>query len=103
MQARSVQEVLAVDVCPEMITELQRKLGQPSTQGNTPGLRTWVGDVADLPAYQGPFDAVFFNAVFGNVYDQKETLIKTAVNLMRPGSYLVISHPLGRKWHEEYW
>lgn len=34
---------------------------------------------------QGPFDAVFFNAVFGNVYDQRDTLLRAAL-LLRPGA-----------------
>lgn len=54
-----------------------------------------------LPAQQGPFDAVFFNSVFGNLYDPHEALLR-ACFLSRPGSYIVISHPLGRAWHERF-
>ena len=60
-------------------------------------VRTWLGDVCDLPAYQGPFHAAFFNAVFGNVADQRAALLAVALQL-RPGGHLVISHPLGRAW-----
>ncbi len=60
-------------------------------------VRTWQGDIVDLPAFQGPFDAVFFNAVFGNVADQKAALTAAALRL-QPGGHIVISHPLGRAW-----
>eukprot|EP00887_Chlorella_sp_A99_P003181 scaffold9.g3181.t1 len=100
--ALGVQDILAVDVCPEMLEELQRQVGgAPSTLGNEPGVRTWVGDVLDLPAYQGPFDAAFFNSVFGNLHDPHEALLRTAL-LLLPGGRMVISHPLGREWLEQY-
>lgn len=38
-------------------------------------------------ALQGPFDAAYLNAVFGNVYDQRETLLRTSL-LLRPGEPL---------------
>ncbi len=52
LQVRGVQDVLAVDVTPEMIAALEERLGKPSTVGNDPCVRTWVGDVLDLPPYQ---------------------------------------------------
>ena len=60
-------------------------------------VRTWQGDIVDLPAFQGPSDAVFFNAVFGNVADQKAALT-AAVLRLKSGGHVVISHPLGRAW-----
>ncbi len=36
-------------------------------------------------ARQGPFDAAFFNAVFGNVYDQQEALLRACL-LLKPGA-----------------
>ena len=53
--------------------------------------------MVDLPAFQGPFDAAFFNAVFGNVADQKAALTAAAL-LLKPGGNAVVSHPLGRPW-----
>jgi SAM-dependent methyltransferase len=44
-----------------------------------------------------PFDAAFFNAVFGNLHDQREALLRVAL-LLRPGGHIVISHPLGSEW-----
>ena len=35
---------------------------------------------------QGLFDAAYFNAVFGNVYDQRDELLRTSL-LLKPGQY----------------
>jgi len=53
------------------------------------GVRTWQGDFIDLPTFQSPVDAIFMNAVFGNVYSQHEALLKAAL-LLRPGGTLVV-------------
>lgn len=39
---------------------------------------------ASVCPVQGPFDAAFFNAVFGNVYDQREALLRACL-LLKPG------------------
>lgn len=100
-----IHDVLAVDACPAMIGALSARLVQmgrtPAVIGNEPGARSWVGDVTAVPAYQGPFDVAYFNAVYGNLHDPREALIRVCF-LLRPGSHIVISHPLGRRWHEEY-
>lgn len=101
LQAHGVRDILAVDVAPAMLAELQKRFPAPSALGNDPCVRTWLGDIVDLPAYQGPFDAAVFNAVFGNLRDQHLALTK-ACFLLRPGSHIVISHPLGRPWHETF-
>ena len=101
LQRRGVLDILAVDVCPAMLDALRVRLGEPSPLGNEPAVRPWLGDVAEVPPFQGPFDAAFFNAVFGNVLDQQEALLQTCF-LLRPGSAVVISHPMGRQWLERY-
>ncbi|KAL4537256.1 hypothetical protein Ndes2437B_g08402 [Nannochloris sp. 'desiccata'] len=102
LQARGVLDIIAVDVCPAMMDALHKRIPSPSsTLGNQPCVRTWVGDIIDLPVYYAPFDAVFFNAVFCNVHDQRQALLRAAL-LTRPGGWIVISHPLGRTWLEEY-
>lgn len=58
--------------------------GDATSVGNEPCVRTWLGDVESIPAFQGPFDAALFNAVFGNIYDQREALLRTCL-LLRPG------------------
>ena len=35
--------------------------------------------------WQGPFDAALFNAVFGNVFDQREALLRACL-LLKPGA-----------------
>ena len=35
---------------------------------------------------QGLFDAAYFNAVFGNVFDQRDELLRTAL-LLKPGQH----------------
>jgi riboflavin kinase len=59
-----------------------------------PAVTFWQGDVLDLPNELGKFDAIFFNACFGNLFDQKATLDSTSKRL-NPGGRIVISHPLG--------
>jgi hypothetical protein len=41
---------------------------------------------------QGPFDAAFFNVVFGSVYDQRETLLRASL-LLRPGTWQMTPPP----------
>ena len=53
MQKQGIQEVLAVDVTPEMLEALQQQFcGSNPTAGNEAQVRTWLGDVQSLPAYQ---------------------------------------------------
>ena len=47
-----MRDILAVDVTPEMIAAVEEEIGKASTLGNEACVRTWVGDVADVPAYQ---------------------------------------------------
>jgi len=113
LRAAGVADILAVDVSASMLTAGLTQHGgvavgegegaAPSTTtpllGNTPALRVWVGDVESVPAFEGPFDAAFFNAVFGNVHDQRSAL-DAASALVRPGGRVILSHPLGRAWHD---
>ncbi|KAL6769932.1 RFK2 [Auxenochlorella protothecoides x Auxenochlorella symbiontica] len=101
LQALGIQDILAVDTCPAMLAQVEARFGQGDSLGNVPCVRTWPGDVAELPLYQGPFSAVFFNAVFGNLYDQHAALLR-ATQLIQPGGYISISHPLGRAWLQEF-
>ncbi len=59
-----------------------------------PGVFFWLGDFLDFPRSLGPFDAIFFNACFGNFFDQR-SVIDTAVHLADRGGRIVISHPMG--------
>lgn len=55
--------VTGVDVSPGMLVVAKRRY---------PAAAFWEGDVADFPppAWNASFDAVYMNAVFGNLYDQ---------------------------------
>ena len=58
------------------------------------------GDIIDFPANLAHFDAIFFNACFGNIFDQKAALQK-ATTLLKPQGVIVISHPLGASFVKE--
>jgi ubiquinone/menaquinone biosynthesis C-methylase UbiE len=62
-----------------------------------PGVRFWQGDFFDFPPDQGQFDAIFFNACFGNFYDV-EMAVKQAVLLLAAHGKIIISHPLGARF-----
>lgn len=47
-----MQDILAVDVSPSMIEALQQRVGPSSSLGNDACVRTWLGDVNDVPGYQ---------------------------------------------------
>lgn len=53
-----------------------------------------------LPTYLGSANAITMNAVFGNLPDPREALLKAAL-LMQPGGHILISHPMGRAWHRQ--
>lgn len=52
LQALGVQDILAVDACPAMLSEVEARFGAGESLGNVPCVRTWPGDVAELPLYQ---------------------------------------------------
>lgn len=47
-----MQDILAADVTPEMIAAVEAHFGKPNVLGNDPCVRTWLGDIVDLPAFQ---------------------------------------------------
>ena len=85
IQRYGVKSISAVDLCPVMLEEAEQAYPQVSF---------WCGDVVDLPASLGSFDVVFLNAMFANVWNQKETLQFIVSRLTGTGR-LVISHPMG--------
>jgi riboflavin kinase len=62
----------------------------PGVVGNETGARFARADVCDVPAYQGPFDAVVFNDSLATQADPAEAL-RRAVLLTRPGARVVVS------------
>lgn len=51
-----MQEILAVEVSPAMVEAVGQNFPSPAaSEGNTPQVRAWLGDVQSLPAYQVRF------------------------------------------------
>lgn len=97
-----IEEGLSADniVGCDLSAEMLRNAGS-----RFPKVTFWQGDIVDLagsvekqlPERLQAFDAVFFNACFGNMWDQEETL-SAALSLLAPEGKIVISHPLGNKF-----
>ena len=90
LRAAGAGRIAGCDLSPQMLAHARARHGD--------GAEFILSDIVDLPPDAGPFDAVFFNAMFGNVHDQFATL-RAAASLLRPGGRVIISHPMGRAWH----
>lgn len=74
-------------------------------QARFPEICFWHGDcidfsldkVANLPNHITGFSAVFFNACFGNIFDQSQAL-EMARHVLYPGGRIVIGHPMGSRF-----
>jgi SAM-dependent methyltransferase len=92
----SPRNIVGCDLSAEMLRNARSRY---------PDVTFWQGDIVDLsgsvssqlPEHLQAFDAVFFNACFGNMWDQRETL-NAALKLAVAGGKIVISHPLGNKF-----
>lgn len=79
------KDIVGCDLSSKMLAEARLR---------HPGITFWEGDFAQLPAELGHFDAIFFNACFGNLFDQDEAVRVATTRLNRHGR-IVISHPMG--------
>ncbi|MBK9143768.1 MAG: class I SAM-dependent methyltransferase [Candidatus Melainabacteria bacterium] len=85
--------IVGCDLSSRMLAQAKKKY---------PEVHFWLGDIVDLsiplprdfPGDIKSFSFVFFNACFGNMFDQVEAL-KAASVLTRGRGTIVISHPLG--------
>ena len=91
IQHYHVDEIVGCDLNQTMLADAQRLHSN---------VRFWCGDFIDIPEDLGSFDVIFFNAMFGNVWDQRATLLKAAMLLNR-GGRIIISHPMGASFAEE--
>ncbi len=85
------ENVTGVDLSEEMLKIARERF---------PNVKFIKADVLDADTVIGTadqFDAVFFNACFGNIFDQELALQKTHALLRSRGS-IVISHPLGKRF-----
>lgn len=81
-QGVAQRDIVGVDVSPSMLAVARRRYPQAGY---------WEGDVADyrLPPGEEEFGAVFFNAVFGNLYDGQAAL-EAVGRVTRRGARVVI-------------
>jgi riboflavin kinase len=96
-------QVVGVDVSEGMLAVAKQRF---------PRAKFWEGDVLDFAEAWlkegeeeggregGLFDAVFFNACFGNLYDQEGALREVGRVVGREGR-VVVSHPLGAAFVDE--
>jgi len=91
MQRFGVRCIVGCDLSAAMLAEAQNRY---------PNTRFWCGDVVDIPREMGPFDVVFFNAVFGNMWNQRHALASTSAHLTATGR-IIISHPMGAAFAEQ--
>jgi SAM-dependent methyltransferase len=85
IQRFGVRYIVGCDLSAAMLSEAKKRY---------PNVRFWCGDVIDIPRELGPFDVVFFNAVFGNMWNQRHALVSTSAHLT-PSGRIIISHPMG--------
>jgi SAM-dependent methyltransferase len=91
IQRFGVRDIVGCDLSEPMLLEARKR---------HPGVKFWRGDVIDISPALGSFDAIFFNAVFGNMWNQGDTLEISAAHLTRNGR-VVISHPMGAAFAQE--
>ncbi|CAM9190049.1 unnamed protein product [Chrysoparadoxa australica] len=85
--------VVGVDLSPKMLEVFKERW---------PKAESWLGDFIDYLPGEGTssIGAVVFNAVFGNVWDQRAHLAHAGY-ILGPGGSILLCHPLGRKCPEE--
>src|SRR5262249_14928198 len=78
--------ILACDLAEKMLQRVREKY---------PEVRTYQADIALLPLESASVDAIFMNAMYGNIAD-KPLACQNAARMLRPGGRLIVSHPEGR-------
>lgn len=85
------ENIVACDLSEQMMDEAKARYG---------GVNFVLGCVTELPASTGPFDAIFFNACFANLFDPKGTLGHVR-DLLKSEGRIIISQPIGRQFVEQ--
>jgi len=76
-------------MCPsEMLARLHQ---------NFPRVQTIQADIVVAPLRGTSVDAIFMNAMYGNIAD-KPAACREAARMLQPGGRLVVSHPEGREF-----
>ncbi len=91
------ENVFGVDLSAKMLEQARLRF---------PKAHFWQGDILDFQvsnksneheSNQNKFDAIFFNACFGNIFNQ-EKAIEQSSQLLNPLGKIIISHPMGAKF-----
>jgi ubiquinone/menaquinone biosynthesis C-methylase UbiE len=80
--------MFACDVSERMLACLHQKY---------PHVRVIQADISSVPLAAASVDAIFMNAMFGNIAD-KPAACRESARVLRPGGRLVVSHPEGREF-----
>jgi ubiquinone/menaquinone biosynthesis C-methylase UbiE len=83
--------ILACDLAEKMLQRLREKF---------PEVRTYQADIALLSLDPASVDAIFMNAMYGNIAD-KPRACQNAAQILRQGGRLVVSHPEGRAFVDQ--
>jgi 2-polyprenyl-3-methyl-5-hydroxy-6-metoxy-1,4-benzoquinol methylase len=83
--------ILACDLAEKMLQRLREKY---------PDVPTHQADTAVLPLESTSVDALFLNAMYGNIAD-KPGACRNAARMLRPGGQLIVSHPEGRAFVDQ--
>jgi SAM-dependent methyltransferase len=83
--------ILACDLAEKMLQRVREKY---------PEVRTHPADIAVLSLESASVDAIFMNAMYGNIAD-KPRACQNAAQMLRPGGRLVVSHPEGRAFVDQ--
>jgi SAM-dependent methyltransferase len=83
--------ILACDLAEKMLQRVREKY---------PEVCAYQADIALLPLKSASVDAIFMNAMYGNIAD-KPRACQNAARMLRPGGRLVVSHPEGRAFVDQ--
>ena len=83
--------ILVCDLAEKMLQRVLEKY---------PEVRTCQADIAVLSLESASVDAIFMNAMYGNIAD-KPGALRNAGRMLRPGGRLVVSHPEGRAFVDQ--
>jgi SAM-dependent methyltransferase len=83
--------VFACDLAEKMLQRVREKF---------PAVRTHHADITVLRLESGSVDAIFMNAMFGNIAE-KPRACQNAARMLRTGGRLIVSHPEGRAFVDQ--
>jgi len=91
IQSYRPSTVLACDVAEKMLQQVHDKY---------PLVHTYHGDIISLALASTSVDAIFMNGMYGNIAD-KPAACRNVARMLRPGGWLVVSHPEGRAFVDQ--